>query len=132
MLDFVRHQLMCHGGEVQFAQVNVPEQALPLLSGFRPDVICVALIFAFEPEWVFCHVDIDPLFIVIEEDAEGRFGHFDSLSKVDSAPIIYSKFLEWKFFNVKISEMSTAAGMGRGMSEFLILRVGTMVGYPIL
>jgi hypothetical protein len=69
---------MCHGREVQLAQVNEPKQALALFSGFGSEIIRMALVLALEPGWVFCHVDIDPLFVVIKEDTEGWFGHFSA------------------------------------------------------
>jgi hypothetical protein len=68
----------------------------------------MTLVLTFEPGRIFCHIDIDPLFVVVKEDTEGWFGHFGGLSRIDSAPIIYPIFFELKFFNVKISEFSVS------------------------
>ena len=74
------NEFMRHGREVQLAQVDITEEALPLFPGFGCNVVGVALVLSFKPGGVFCHIDIDPLFVVVEEDAEGWFCHFFGLS----------------------------------------------------
>ena len=103
VLDLVGDQFVSHGRKIQLAKVDIPKQALALFSGFSGDVVGVALVFSFEPGWVFRHVDVDPLFVVVEKDTEGRFGHFSQPFKLNSSAIIYPIFLVWKFFNVKKS-----------------------------
>jgi hypothetical protein len=66
---------------------------LALFSVFSPDIVGVTLVLPFEPGGVFCHVDVDPLFVVVKVDTEGRFGHFFGLSKNNIGEIIYPKFL---------------------------------------
>ena len=69
---------MCHGGEVQFAQVDIAEQALPLFAGFRRDVVGMALVFALEMSGALRHMDIDPLLVIVKVDSECWFRHMST------------------------------------------------------
>lgn len=85
VLDLVRDQFMRHGGEVQFAQVDMTEQPLALFPCFGGDVVGVALVFALEPGWAFGNIHVDPLPVAVEVDTKSWFGHFLRL------------FSEWKW-----------------------------------
>ena len=73
VLYLVGNQLVCHGGEVQFAEVDIAKETLPLLAGFRRDVIGMALILALERGGILRNVNVDPLPVVIKEDSESWF-----------------------------------------------------------
>ena len=73
MLYLMRHQFMCHGGKVQFTQVNIPKKPLSLLTNFRGIVIGVTLVPALEFGWAIGNLDVEPLAIVVKMDAECWF-----------------------------------------------------------
>lgn len=95
VLDLVRDQFVCHGGEVQLTQIYITKKSLPLLALLSRDVVRVALVLALEVGGVVGNIDVDPLFVVVEIDAEIRFCHFLAFQINNMGEIIYPIFLQW-------------------------------------
>ena len=127
VLNLMGNQLMCHGGEVQLAKVDVPKQTLPLLAGFRRNVVGVALILALERRRVFCNIDIDPLLVVVKEDAESWFGHGRCLSLYKVRALYNQRFRVVKILKfleeiLRLVKGCSKVGVGKWSTSVLAYR----------